>query len=827
MSRLLLLRVATRPFAALAPLAAPEWTGAERELSSLDEKISGERKRLEATLYEAAGPAGAGVSHAQRHAILAVLRSVHNGHEIRESDAALLPPALREELARHQAMLARRADLEHRCAGLLEDAEDAALDAIARAFADPLVREGISSSSSELAAKLDRLFSRPGRAVRHGERHVLAKSLAYVARFSTKTSPNGVFCATSLATFDGDACLVAGSPAIERFDVLLSVAEARKVACTLASDPAVEAAVVPRRNPTLREEPGGYTFWRLASARHPDDKESLSRVRPHPALAAVLEEMANGARFEPASLRQLIDAGIVIGEIEIPYAERRPLRYVATRARAAGCEAAWIEQVLALEDEVDALAASPLAEREGRRRSIAQEVAALPRSRPLERDELFRTDAKAVVAVTLPSSILEEIRGALSRYARLFAAMYPASRYRSGWVARFLSKFPADAEVEMLDVYRVLTEQGDTYRPAAFPEPEANDEAARSVLAGARDALADRGVTTLPALLAAAGIAGDPEPRWAAGVLFQVGAADAAAIERGDYHLVLNGLFQGAGLSLSRFAHLLGEEAVTDELRRAWSVVERTGAIVAELTYNHLGRTANAGLRPAIFPYEIELPGDCVSDGATRLTLADLTVRWDGRDGRFVLTWKSGGVEVIPVINSGVSPVGFISFLVAIGEQGFQPVGYLPGFDREDVVHWPRVTDGRVVVFRERWVFRRPEWPEPTPRGLVRWRDAHRLPRHVFAHSSREPKPRYIDLDSPSFLDLLRRDVEALGAHGRATLEITEMLPGPGELWLGGHACEFLVQTSSPWPRDCCQDEERSRPRAVARPSERGHRTQK
>ena len=797
LSRPVLLRVATRPFAALAPLAAPEWIGAERELSSLDEKIAGEKKRLEAMLYEAAGPAGAGGNPTERHAILAVLRSVHNGRAPRERDAASLPPALSAEIALHGAMLARRGDLEHRCAGLLEDAEAAAYETVARAFADPLVREGISSASSELAAKLDRLFSRPRGAGRHGDRHVLAKALAYVARFSTKTSPNGVFCASSLSTFRGDACVVEGSPAIDRLDVLLSVAEARKVACTLASDPAVEAAVVPRRNPTLREEPGGYTFWRLASARRPDDKESFSRVRAHPVLAEILEEVGRGVRLDPASVRQLIDAGILIGEVEIPYAERRPLRYVGTRARAAGCEAPWIERVLAVEDEVDALAAAPLPERDGRRESIARAVAALPRSRPLERDELFRTDASAAVTVTLPSSILEEIRGAVSRYARLFAAMYPAARYRSGWVARFLAKFPADAEVEMLDVYRILTEQGDTYRPAAFPEPEADDETARSVLASARDALADRGVSTLPALLAAAGIAGDPEPRWAAGVLFQIGAAETAAIEHGDYRLVLNGIFQGAGLSLSRFAHLLGEEVVGAELRRAWSVVERTGAIVAELTYNHLGRTANAGLRPAIFPHEIELPGDCVSEGAVRLTLSDLTVRWDASGERFVLTWKPRGVEVIPVINSGVSPVGFVSFLVAIGEQGFQPVGYLPGFDREDVVHWSRVTDGRVVVFRERWVFRRPEWPEPTPRGVARWRDAHRLPRHVFAHSSREPKPRYIDLESPALLDLLRREVEALGAHGRGTLEITEMLPGPGALWLGGHASEFLVQMSS------------------------------
>jgi hypothetical protein len=801
LSRLVLLRVATRPFSSLASFAAPRWIEAERDISALEGEIAAERLRLEASLYDAAGPEGGD----RRHAILAVRRSVHNGRAPRDEDMSALPSSLRSNIAAHVETIRRLQELERRNAELPDDR-----DSIAEAWRDPLVREGIASSSHELAAKLDRVLSARDRAVRHGDRHVLAKALAYVSRFATKTSPNGVFCATSLGSIGGSACRVDGVPGIAHRDVTLSIAEARKAACTLAFDPLAAAAVVPRANPTLREDPDGYTFWRLASARRADDKESLSRVRAHPVLRVLLEELAAGRTLHEVRRRvaervgveeetlapfigQLVDSGIVVAEIEIPYDARRPLRYVAERAADAECDAAWIEDVLRIEDEVDGLAVAPLEELPSRRGKIARDVAALPRARTLERDELFRTDAAASVSVTLPSGILDEIRAAVGGYARLFAAMYPAASYRSGWVTRFLAKFPANEEIDLLDVYRVLTEQGESYRPAAFPEPDADDGAARRVLLAARDAIADRGVTTLAALLEAAGISCAPEPRWAAGVLFQIAAAEAAAIERGDHRVVLNGLFQGAGLSLSRFAHLLGKDAVEAELRRAWSVVEREGAIVAELTYNHLGRTANAGLRPAIFPYEIELPGDCVSHGATRLALPDLTVRWDEGTSRFVLTWRSRGIEVIPVINSGVSPVGFISFLVAIGEQDFQPVGYLPGFDREDVMRWPRVTAGRVIVFRERWVFRRNDRPDPTPRGLVRWRDEHALPRHVFAHTSTEPKPRYVDFESPAFLDLLRRAL----AEDAETLEIVEMVPGPGELWLDGHASEFLVQMSS------------------------------
>src|SRR5262249_18892774 len=124
----------------------------------------------------------------------------------------------------------------------------------------------------------------------HGDRHVAAKALAYVARFASKTSPNSIFCATALATASGETCSISGLPAIDRVDPLLSIAEARKVACVLAADPAVESAVRPRPNPTLRQEEGALTFWRFASARNPNDDEKLTRVKDHPVLRMALEE---------------------------------------------------------------------------------------------------------------------------------------------------------------------------------------------------------------------------------------------------------------------------------------------------------------------------------------------------------------------------------------------------------------------------------------------------------------------------------------------------------------------------------------------------------
>jgi hypothetical protein len=812
-------------------------------------RIARESADLEHALHAAAGPKDEGRDEQAartRLAILAIKRAVHNARLWRDDELEAaspgLPPGIVEALAAHRHAL----DAQAAATAAWESAFLAELDAgrraIVAAVLDPLVSFGIALAGRSMIAKIRSLGAVDPETWGHGERHVAAKALAYIARGATKTSPNSVFCATAVAWAAGDRATIAGEPRIERQDLVLSVAESRKVACVLAADAAAEAAVVPRPNPTLREEEGAFVFWKFASARNATDDEAYSRVKDHPVLRAVLAESVAGrtlpelrrrvaARCEldesdlAPFLRQTIERGVLLGEIEIPYNERRPLRFVATCAREAGCDAPWIAPALAIEEDVDRLAGLPPPERDREMARVEAALSALPRARPIKSDELYRLDAASGVSVTLPASALVDLRDGLRPYARLFATLYPGRRYLQGWVDRFLERFPPDRDIELMDVYRALTEQGDTYRPAAFPEPAAGRSAGaeRSVLAmsAMRDYLgaaarqaAPGGSITLDDAVIDELIPGASSPRWACGVLFQVAARDADAVTRGEHLLVLNGIFHGAGLSLSRFSYLLGgeggtgENPIVRELRRAWSVLDRPGAIVAELTYTHGGRTANAGLRPAIFAHEIELPGDRASPGAEAYGLRDLSVRFDTEGDRFVVRLSGGDrTEVIPVINSGVNPVGFVSFLVAIGEQTLQPIGYFPGFDAPGVTHWPRIVCGRLVLFREHWVFRNGEWPESSTRGddilgfaraTLSWRERWILPRHVFVHSSKEPKPRYVDLESGVFLDLLRRDLAALSRDEDGTLHITEMLPGPADLFVrdasGGFAAEFLVQ---------------------------------
>jgi hypothetical protein len=106
--------------------------------------------------------------------------------------------------------------------------------------------------------------------------------------------------------------------------------------------------------------------------------------------------------------------------------------------------------------------------------------------------------------------------------------------------------------------------------------------------------------------------------------------------------------------------------------------------------------------------------------------------------------------------------------------------------------HSPRLTVDRMVVARESWRFAAGSLAfaeeKNEARRFVRarwWRDAAGLPRFVFVVSPTEPRPFFVDLDSPVYVNILAKSIRRLSRKdpdGRLT--VTEMLPVPEESWL-------------------------------------------
>lgn len=117
--------------------------------------------------------------------------------------------------------------------------------------------------------------------------------------------------------------------------------------------------------------------------------------------------------------------------------------------------------------------------------------------------------------------------------------------------------------------------------------------------------------------------------------------------------------------------------------------------------------------------------------------------------------------------------------------------------------HVPRLRSGRVVLRRESWRIPSGEFRgrRPLPgSGAADAADFHavhelrarlRLPRHLFAKVPGEPKPLYLDLEAPLLVRQLCRAIRPNSDF----VELSEMMPGPGQLWLDiegrAHTSEF------------------------------------
>jgi hypothetical protein len=107
--------------------------------------------------------------------------------------------------------------------------------------------------------------------------------------------------------------------------------------------------------------------------------------------------------------------------------------------------------------------------------------------------------------------------------------------------------------------------------------------------------------------------------------------------------------------------------------------------------------------------------------------------------------------------------------------------------------HTPRITIDRVTIARETWRFGAAELAFAFEKdevqrfvGARRWKHEFDLPRFVFIKAPVERKPLYLDLESPTLINIfariIRRTKEADAPD--MAISVTEMYPAHDQLWL-------------------------------------------
>lgn len=265
-------------------------------------------------------------------------------------------------------------------------------------------------------------------------------------------------------------------------------------------------------------------------------------------------------------------------------------------------------------------------------------------------------------------------------------------------------------------------------------------------------------------------------------------APDAEAVATGDFSVVVGDCHAVQDLlTNTSLAPLIERDApeIVDEVSSGYDSILDEDEILVESARPHTDKT---GARLPLPCPDLEVLGR--SAKARKQVLQPSQLYVIARDGRLELraTDLPGRLRLKTPPAGGLSvtqdPLSVFSL-----PRHFAGVSMLRN---EAMKHVPRIRCGRVVLRRESWRI-----PVTALRG---WRPGEGtvssgaaeffagcalrerldLPRYVFVKVPGEPKPIFVDWESP----LLVRQLFRLARGSRGSVELTEMLPGPDEMWL-------------------------------------------
>jgi thiopeptide-type bacteriocin biosynthesis protein len=217
---------------------------------------------------------------------------------------------------------------------------------------------------------------------------------------------------------------------------------------------------------------------------------------------------------------------------------------------------------------------------------------------------------------------------------------------------------------------------------------------------------------------------------------------DQSAIDSGDYRLLVDSVVGPSGAQLlGRFCHADAElqAALAGHLRQEEAL--RPEAVYAEIVCQPEDRVGNILSRPLLRDYEIPYLGRSGAPTDAQIPVADLRIAV--RAGRIVLRSVRLGREVLPRLANAHNishprNPGVYRFLAALQSQGVMGALWWNWGPLDAAPLLPRVTVGRVVLARARWLATSDELQAIDKcRGAARyrsfqaWRERRRLPRHA------------------------------------------------------------------------------------------------
>jgi hypothetical protein len=712
-------------------------------------------------------------------------------------DSSTLPPGLVHDLE-HWSLQRRQLETDRANAAVaLETESDGARDALRELSQDADFQQALFLSNPDLyASSLQRLLARPGEQASPAFER---KLLAYLQRLCAKNDTASFFGPLNCGRIDAEATeplsFHAAPGKYSRRDVFIGFWVANRLAQLISSDAELTQFLAPRIHPLCRIEADEVSFpSRNVRARvGPAQQHLLSLVDGQRTVAELSTALGEPLATTVERVRQLVSARVLVCRLEIPSTIFHPFSYLLRRVEGFppqwSSRQRWIDELRTFE-------------------SLRHEFvdADLPRRQQLlaDMDTWFesttgdppRRSAGATYADR--SLVYEDCAGTLEnfQFSRPFfddlqqrlSPMLDLCAAHGSLLWRFYQRLGRS-------VFGDLSPDGSAVpygrfidevrrRPAADPTSDPALQALYTRLRHKVEQVSDGRLARLDGRDLADVLAEVPlERNCHLSPDIMLSAPDLEHLRRGDYQVVLGEIhqvFYAWGSQLYFWPRREAAEAEMAEHVQRMADYEGLATVLNERQHK--------GLLHETFPGTIVEVAALASESARqRVPISQLDVVLEGerlilrdvRSGRRLRLYTAGDEQL---------------HLWALALPRTMPVPIRMG------VHTPRIEVGGVAYQRERWQLPAEEWRPPfaelSPVDLLtrveQVRRRHGLPRRIFVLAPSEPKPFYIDLESVLSLRLLQPLVD-----NNPHLVITEMLPGPEQLWLrdqdGSYCCEFRM----------------------------------
>ncbi len=714
----------------------------------------------------------------------------------------------------------------------------------------PEVREALFLASPDLTESLAQWQRDPdGKKGQRTENGLVR----YFLRMASRPTPFGLFSGCTPGTV-GDSTRIALAERREYrrhsridMDYLFALCE------HLGADPELRSEILFRPNSSLSLTAGRF---RYAEARVNARLRTyhLVAVNESEALRSTLERAADGARLEDlaaalvdgdpdreitredamAFLHQLVDNQFLLPDLALPVTgeESTPgfLRQLGDLRAAAGAK----ERLAGAERELAAIDAGGLGSDPERYRGIAGELE--PLGVPVGLSRLFQVDMiKPAREVVLGPEVIDEIL----RGVELLHGLTPVrgegalDSFRSA----FKERYGEGREVPLLDVLDeesgIGFDRSGAVAAEASPLFEGLPFQPRSDRVMAPRSPQDAVLLRLLARALAEGrmeidLAKEDLDRLAASqrpflpdafhTMVTLVAGSPEALAGGDWRLILEHAAGPSGAKVfGRFCHADEQIRAGVAAHLAAEESHLPEALFAEVVHLPAGRIGNILARPVLRNHEIPFLGRSGAPRERQIPVQDLTVTVNG--DRIRLRSQRLGREIVPCLttahNTARESLGVYRFLAALRAQGVAGgMRWDWGGHLEAAPFLPRVSSGRLVLSRARWLVLKSEIKRvAAAAGAERyrlaqaWREELRMPRFVAL----------VDGDNELLLDFhnpLSLDAAIELVKNRDQMVFMEQYPAPDELCAAGPEGRFFHELVVPFVR---RPAERPRPAAVPR----------